>query len=180
VAAEAVRADGDKAEETSLAKGTTVDLYSIAKDFAAPLATAFAAGAAVGVTYYFNQRQAEVSAAQRDIALDKLNSMPSRRDTKFTPKHGNFFPTCLSFMTSKRSIAAKYGLYGLRSMKRASAEAFLMNLGHRFSSEVQSDDRKWRAVNEALAGNSAALRAYYAEMPSRFEASLQLSQLARD
>ena len=49
-----------------------MDLYSVAKDFAGPLATVLAAGTAVGVTYYFNKRQADVSAAQRDIALDKL------------------------------------------------------------------------------------------------------------
>jgi hypothetical protein len=51
-----------------------MDLYAAAKDFAGPLATVLAASAALCVTFYFNKRQYEISSAQRDIALDKLES----------------------------------------------------------------------------------------------------------
>jgi hypothetical protein len=43
-----------------------MSLYDFSKDFAGPLATSFAAAAAVAVTVYFNKRQVEVSSAQKD------------------------------------------------------------------------------------------------------------------
>jgi hypothetical protein len=42
-------------------------LYAVLKDFAGPLATVVAATAAVGVTFYYNRRQHEISLTQRDI-----------------------------------------------------------------------------------------------------------------
>jgi hypothetical protein len=41
----------------------------------------------------------------------------------------------------------------------------------------ERDENLWNEIAEELAKNSTALRAYYADMPSRFESSLQLSQL---
>jgi hypothetical protein len=46
--------------------------YEFFKDFAGPIATVCAAGAAVFVTIHFNGKQMQIAETQKNIALDKL------------------------------------------------------------------------------------------------------------
>ena len=65
--------------------GADVDCYSVAKDFAGPVATVIGASAAVFVTWRLGLRQAEIAQQQADLAREKLrHDLYNRRFEIFT------------------------------------------------------------------------------------------------
>jgi len=151
---------------------------------------------AVSVTYHYNRRQHEISLTQRDLALDKLKFDAWEKRYEIYSQAREL----LSYVAHQHDMM-KVDSSKVRNLKikidearfffgptvrlfldeiDGATELLLKNLGERFSVEVESDDTKWRAINEELAKNSQEIGMLYAKMPERFEQSLRLSQLARD
>jgi len=173
-----------------------MDIYATAKDFAGPLATVLAASAAVCVTFYFNQRQHELSAAQRDIALDKLKFDAFGKRYEIYSQAKELLEYVIQLRDFEKIDSSKIRELRVKIDEArfffgptvrafladidSEAEALLVNLGRRYSWEAESDDDLWRSIGNELAQNSSKLSQYYSQMPARFQPSMQLSQLARE
>jgi hypothetical protein len=171
-------------------------MYYFFKDFAGPLATVIAAAAAVSVTFYYNKRQFQLSSAQRDIALDKLKfdawekryeiySQARELASYVAQQHDWEKVYSDKIRTLRIKIDEARFFFGptVRSLLNEmdkTAENILINLSRRYSYEAEQDEELRNSIIEELVEHSGKISLYYAQMPERFESSLQLSQLARD
>lgn len=172
-----------------------MSIYEFFKDFAAPFATISAASAAVAVTFYLNKRQVDISATQRDIALDKLKfDAWEKRYEIYTQAR------TLLYYVAQQNDFEKIDSARIRTLRIKMDEArfffgptvrtfldevdktsedFLSNLSDRYAMH-EADDEVWKSINEKLLNNTRKISALYADMPQQFEKSLRLSQLTRE
>jgi hypothetical protein len=68
--------------------------YQFFKDFAGPMVTLLAAGAAGFITYTFARIQARIAQSQRDIALDKLKFDLFEKRYESIRQRKRFLSTC--------------------------------------------------------------------------------------
>jgi hypothetical protein len=170
--------------------------YEIIKDFSGPVATIFAASAAVFVTIHFNRKQVEISETQKNIALDKLKWDSHEERYKIYAQAKEL----ISYVSQQHDFE-KIDNQKIRDLRVVidearfffspsvclflseidkTCESLLSNLGVRWQTQEDEYDESWSEINAKLGSDSQRLRAFYADMPRQFESSLGLSQLVRD
>jgi hypothetical protein len=170
---------------------TCVSTYQILKDFAGPVAAIIGATVAGTITFIFARAQTRIAASQRDIALDKLkfDLFQKRYEiyeaTKSLLEHMAFVidletsnPARMRSLYVTLDEARFYfppDITRLLDDIHASCERFMYHLGEREVTPI--DNPKWRSLGDALAQDQAELRAFYATLPQKFEASLAFKQL---
>jgi hypothetical protein len=74
-----------------------VDCYSVAKDFAGPVATVIAAATAVLVTWRLGSRQAKIAQQQADLAKEKLRHELYNRRFEIVTSIFDFYEAMISW-----------------------------------------------------------------------------------
>jgi hypothetical protein len=174
------------------------DWYGIAKDFAGPIATTLAAGAAATITYRFARVQAaiarsqrDIAQSQRDIAYDKLKSDLFARRYEIYSTAGELIDFILS-STPERPTGGPDMMAKLRKIDEArfffpyeQAQVF-GNIGKLVEAhEVHLSQRTLHQNNETLriaAGDNAslawtALKELRFRLPELMQSELGFSQL---
>jgi hypothetical protein len=167
--------------------------YDYFKDFAGPVVTLIAALVAAGFTIRLGHIQSQISASQRDIALDKLKSdlFKNRYDiyqaTKELLEYVPFVTETVKIDATKvRNLYVKldearfYFPPALRTYLasvHSICETFFITLARRENTNI--DDPQWARLGEELAKIQAELRRIYADLPAAFEHSLSFKQLTR-
>lgn len=170
--------------------------YEIVKDFAGPVATIFAASAAVFVTTHFNRKQVEISETQKNISLDKLKwdsheerykiYTQAKELISYVSQQHDFEKIDNQKVRDLRVIIDEARFFFGASVRSflgeidKTCESLLTNLGVRWQMHDDDNDEDWRNINASLGEDAKKLRALYADMPRQFESSLALSQLVRD
>jgi hypothetical protein len=163
-------------------------MYGFFKDFAAPIATIFAAAVAAGITYFFNRAQTRLAETQADVAVEnlKLNLFEKRYalyasakqlveylalQNEFEKIDRTKIRTLYVILDEARFFLPDTVRNFLAELHQTS-EAFLKVLADR--SNLDADDqKKWsKTVDEAAALNGK-LRDMYAKLPTVFEEALE-------
>jgi hypothetical protein len=165
--------------------------YDVAKDFAAPAATLFAALALVSVTWHFNRIQKEIASSQRDIAFDKLKLDTFEKRYEIYSAAKSLIECALAThdydridhmkiiklyakLDESRFYFSKYIREFIDNIHELS-ETYIENLGQRTNPEI--DRTRWSVEAEKIASDKKQLREMYSQLPRTFEPALAFTQL---
>lgn len=167
-------------------------MYEILKDFAAPVVTLIAASIAGTITFVFALIQARIAKSQRDIAIDKLkfDLFQKRYEIYIAAKQlvekvslvsdlkksDPMAIRCLYVTIDEARFYFPPDIRQLLADLQAICERFFTHLAQRDQISIDNAEL-WAAMAETLAADQSELRALYASLPRRFEASLAFRQL---
>jgi hypothetical protein len=167
-------------------------LYDVLKDFAGPVVTLIAAGAATSITYVINRNQVRIAQSQRDIALDRLKfDLHTKRyeiyeAAKTLLEHVALVndikksdPSKVRTLYIKLDEARFYfppEIQASLAQIHDGCERFLRHLGERENVDIDNE-ALWRSSAEILAADMSHIRMLYEKLPATFEKSLAFTQL---
>lgn len=173
-----------------------MSLYMILKDFAGPVATVIAAGAAVFVTRSMNLKQIEIARVQKDISLDKLRYdlfqkryevyAAARSLIEYVRAQHEFEKIDSGRVRELRVILDESRFFFGPSIRShlaevdATCEALLNGLALKWQVQDNRSDPKWTEAMQQLGDAARKLISMYAALSEKFEPSLRFDQLARD
>jgi hypothetical protein len=171
-------------------------MWSFFKDFAGPIATIVAAGAAVIVTMFFNKRQTAIAETQKNIALDKLKHDVFEKRYKIflaarslieTVLHQSDFQKIESARIRELRVVLDEARFFFGANIRdyiteidRTAEALLKALGDKWRNDEERKEPDWSKTMQELGDASRRLSAMYGELSQKFEPSLRFDHLTRD
>lgn len=164
------------------------------KDFAGPIATIVASGAALLVTWRFSSTQAMTAEAQKDIALDKLNfdvfekryeiysAARSLIDRVRKRDQASLHPEEVRGLYLKMEEACFFFDKSMRAYLnevRTVSDQILLTRDQREDINVESDEAKWLTLGEKLSADEAKLSEMYSRLLPAFERAMALTQLVQ-
>ncbi len=167
-------------------------MYEIFKDFPSSVVTLIGASIAGVITFTFARIQMRIAKSQRDIALDKLkfDLFQKRYEIYIAAKQLIEQVSLVSDLNKSDPMKIRVlyvtidearfyfppDICRLLTDLQAICERFFTHLAQRDQISIDNNDL-WRALAETLAADQSELRALYASLPRRFEASLAFGQL---